>query len=155
MTTTLTSSACWQDRLRVSGILLGISLTIAALAAANVKFLSWSGVTLLSVRAFKGAKERMDMTMAALKCLHLAARPDLWQPFAAVIKDVFNVAKPVTLLKTRFPKQSADIHQVLHKASNSPQTRLYVPMVGRKSFWTVFIDPTTAEVLATIPLDSF
>jgi len=28
-------------------------------------------------------------------------------------------------------------------------------MVGRKSFWTVFLDPITGEVLAFMPLDSF
>ena len=31
----------------------------------------------------------------------------------------------------------------------------YLPMVGRKSFWTVLVDPVSAEVLGFIPLDSF
>jgi hypothetical protein len=32
---------------------------------------------------------------------------------------------------------------------------VYLPMNGRKSFWTVLLDPVTAEVLGFIPLDSF
>ena len=32
---------------------------------------------------------------------------------------------------------------------------VYLPMIGRKSFWTVLLDPASAEVLAFIPLDSF
>ena len=31
----------------------------------------------------------------------------------------------------------------------------YLPMAGRKSFWTVVLDPVTAEVLALIPLDPY
>jgi hypothetical protein len=31
----------------------------------------------------------------------------------------------------------------------------YLPMVGRKTFWTVLIDTVTADVLAFMPLDSF
>ena len=124
-------------------------------AVADVSLLPWSGPTLLSVRPFKDDKERMDMTMAALQGAHLGARPDLWQPYAAGIPDVLRVAKPVSALKARFPQQAAEIDALLQKASKSPQTALYVPMVGRKSFWTVFVDPTTADVLATMPLDSF
>ena len=37
----------------------------------------------------------------------------------------------------------------------APQSVVYLPMIGRKSFWTVFLDPVTAEVLAYMPLDSF
>jgi len=28
-------------------------------------------------------------------------------------------------------------------------------LAGRKSFWTVFLDPVTAHIVATMPLDSF
>ena len=31
----------------------------------------------------------------------------------------------------------------------------HLPMAGRKSFWTVGLDPVTAEVLALIPLDPY
>ena len=258
-TTTLTSSAFWADRLRASGIHLGISLTIAVMAAAlvfgvwypypyseisggrelfllvvtvdvilgplitlavfnrekprtelrrdlacvgliqlaalvyglwtvavarpvhlvfeidrfrvvhaieiepellnrapkDINVMPWTGPSLLSVRAFKDSNESFDATMAALKGANIAARPDLWQSYAAGVPDVLKAAKAVADLKTRFPQQAANIDQVLQKASKSPQTLLYVPMAGRKSFWTVFVDPTTAEVLATMPLDSF
>jgi hypothetical protein len=32
---------------------------------------------------------------------------------------------------------------------------VYVPMAGRKSFWTVFLDDSSAQVVAAMPLDSF
>ena len=37
----------------------------------------------------------------------------------------------------------------------APQALVYLPMAGRKDFWTVLLDPVTADVLAYLPLDSF
>jgi hypothetical protein len=124
-------------------------------APPQVDALPWMGPTLLSIRPFKDSNESMEATMAALQGANLGARPDLWQPYETGKADVFKVAKPVVALKTRFPLQAAEIDKVLQKASKVPNTLLYVPMAGRKSFWTVFVDPTTAEVVASMPLDSF
>ncbi len=37
----------------------------------------------------------------------------------------------------------------------TPQALVYLPMAGRKDFWTVLLDPVTADVLAYLPVDSF
>ncbi len=121
----------------------------------NIDALPWTGPTMLSLRPFKDNKENIDATLAAVQGVSLGARPDLWQTYAAGVPDVLRVAKPLATLKTRFPEQTTKIDQMLQKASKSPEKLLYVPMVGRKSFWTVFVDPTTADVVATMPLDSF
>ena len=39
--------------------------------------------------------------------------------------------------------------------SGSPREAVYLPMVGRKTFWTALLDPATAAVIAYLPLDSF
>ncbi len=124
-------------------------------APASLNAMPWTGPTLLSTRGFKDSKESMDATMAALQGVNIGARPDFWQPYAAGLADVLKVAKPVDLLKTRFPKRAAEIDTLLQSASKTPQSLLYVPLAGRKDFWTVFVDPITAEVVATMPLDSF
>jgi len=117
--------------------------------------LPWTGPTLLSLRAFRSEKESADATMAALQGVSLSSRPDLWQTYAAGVPDILRAAKPVAALKSRFPARITDIDQVLQAASKTPQSLVYVPLVGRKSFWTVFLDPTTAEIVASMPLDSF
>ncbi|OYU45144.1 MAG: pilus assembly protein [Burkholderiales bacterium PBB4] len=124
-------------------------------APSGVNAMPWTGPTTLSLRPFKDNQESMDKTLAALEGAHLGARPELWQPYAAGAPDVLRVAKPVAVLKSRFPQQATAIDAVLEKASKSPQTLRYVPLVGRKLFWTAFVDPVTAEVVATMPLDSF
>lgn len=124
-------------------------------APLGINAMPWTGPTLLSVRHFKNSNESAEATMAALQGVNIGSRPDLWQSYAAGVSDVLKVARPVAELKTRFPKQVAQIEAVLQKASKAPETLMFVPLAGRKDFWTVFVDPVTADVVATMPLDSF
>ena len=122
---------------------------------AGIEALPLSGPTLLAVRPFRDAGEKFDATMAALGGAELGARPDFWQPYGAARSRVQAVARPVARLKQRFPAQSARIDAVLRDAGRTPDTMAYVPLVGRKSFWTAFVDPANADVVAFMPLDSF
>lgn len=121
----------------------------------DVDALPIMGPTLLSLRPFKDGKEKMDATMAALEGLSLSARPDLWQPYAAAKNEIWQAAKPVSELRTRFAPQAAAIDAAIAQTGRKAETVAYLPMVGRKSFWTVLLDPITAEVLGFMPLDSF
>ena len=122
---------------------------------AGVEALPITGPTFLSLRPFKNSNESMEATMSALQGISLGSRPDFWQSYAVAKADVLKVAKPAALLKTRFANQSTDIVAVLAKVNRTAENTVYVPMVGRKSFWTVFLDPSTAEIVAYMPLDSF
>jgi hypothetical protein len=66
-----------------------------------------------------------------------------------------NAAKPVVQLKARFASQAATIDAAVARTGRQAEALAYLPMVGRKSFWTVLLDPVTAEVLGFMPLDSF
>jgi len=124
-------------------------------APRDVVALPLMGPTLLSLRPFKDGNEKMVTTMAALEGLSLSARPDLWQPYAAAKNEIWLAAKPVSELRARFTTQAVAIDAVMTQLGRKPETVVYLPMVGRKSFWTVFLDPVTAEVLGFMPLDSF
>ena len=117
--------------------------------------LPWSGPTMLAVRPFRDAGESSDATLAALQGLQIGARPDLWQPYSQARPAVRQIAKPVTQLKTRFKKWSGEIDRVLSSAGRRADATAYVPVVGRNSFWTAFVDPATADVVGFIPLDPF
>lgn len=121
----------------------------------DVEAMPLSGPTLLAVRPFKSAAEKFDATVAALGGADLGARPDFWQPYSSAKADVLGAAKPVDRLKERYPAQSAQINSVLQEAGRQADKMLYVPVAGRKSFWTAFVDPETADVVAFMPLDSF
>jgi hypothetical protein len=121
----------------------------------DINALPWTGPTLLSVRPFKDEKESFDATMAALRGVPLGARPDFWRSYGAAKEEVLRVAKPVANLKSRFATHSEEIDKVLATTGRTAATLLYVPLAGRKAFWTVFIDPATAQPMAFLPLDSF
>jgi hypothetical protein len=114
-----------------------------------------TGPTLLGLRKFKSSQESMDATLAALQGLPLGARPDLWQPYSESITDILGAAKPVDLLKLRFASQAQEVDHLLMKVGYTSQNTVYLPLVGRRSFWTIFLDSKTAGVVATLPLDSF
>lgn len=113
------------------------------------------GATMLAVRPFKNSQESFDATMAALQGVNIGSRPDLWQPYSLAKLDVLKVAKPASDLKMRFPARGAEIDAVLLAKNRRAESMAYVPMMGRNSFWTSFVDPVTAEVVAFMPLDSF
>ncbi len=117
-----------------------------------------TGPTLLSLRDFKDAQERSDATMMALGGVPLGARPGLWQAYAKAKSQVLAAARPLENLKTRFPDRVAEIDGALKAPSREGDTMkavAYIPMIGRKSFWTALIDTRTAEVIAFVPIDSF
>lgn len=115
-----------------------------------------AGPTLLSTRAFRDAAERMEFTMAALQGVHLAARPDLWEPYAAGKDRILAAAKPVSELRRRFPGQAGELDQVLRQSGRDANQVSYLPMIARKAEgWTVLLDSRTAEIVGYLPLDSF
>lgn len=142
------------DRFRVVHA-IDVPLALLPKTAPGVNALPVTGPTLLSVRPFTDAKEKQDVTMQELEGLPLAARPDFWQPYAPAIPAVLKAAKPVAFLKSRFAARATEMDRVLATAGRTAQNVVYLPMVGRKDFWTVFLDPVTAGVVAYMPLDSF
>lgn len=142
------------DRFRVVHA-VDVSPELLPKAPHGMDTLPLAGPTLLSLRPFRDANENMEATLAALGGVALGARPDLWQPYAAAKAEILQEAQPVPQLKARFPSQSAAIDTVIARIGRKPETLVYLPMAGRQSFWTVFLDPVTAEVLAFMPLDPY
>lgn len=134
---------------------IDISPDLVIKAPAGVIALPFSGPTLLALRPLRDSQEKADLTLAALGGQALNARPDLWQPYSNAKNDVLRAMKPVGDLKMRFPANSTDIDARIRETGRSPDAVGYLPMAGRKYFWTVLVDTVTAEVVAFIPLDSF
>jgi hypothetical protein len=121
----------------------------------GIDALPLNGPSLLGLREFKDTDEKLSYTLAALQGLQLAFRPDLWRPYASSVNQVLKAAKPVNELKARFAKNAADMDVILSKAGRDSASVVYLPLIGRKDAWTVFLDPVSAEVIAAMPLDSF
>jgi hypothetical protein len=142
------------DRFRVVHA-IDVDPDLLAQTPAGLNALPLTGPSVLGLRAFKDNKEQMDATMAALQGAQLGFRPDLWQSYEKSVKNVLKEAKPVASLLTRFPDQANAIRGVVQDADRKAEDLVFLPMIGRKSFWTVFLDPATAQIVAFMPLDSF
>lgn len=121
----------------------------------GISALPLTGPTLLSLRDFKNGDEKMTATLAALQGMQLSARPDLWQSYKAGVPEILKAAKSTKQLSARFPNQAPEIEQLLRSKGRNSDDLVYLPLIGRKSYWTVFLDPVSAEVVAVFPLDSF
>jgi hypothetical protein len=142
------------DRFRVVHA-LDVPEELLGQAPPKIEALPWTGPTLISVRPFRNAGENLEATLAALGGVQLGARPDLWQTYEAARAQVLSAAKPAVQLQQRFAARQREIDTVLKSAGRVPETTAYLPVVGRNFFWTAFIDPRTAEVVAFLPLDPY
>jgi len=127
-------------------------------APPGLQSLPWAGPTLLSLRAFKSDREKMDTTLAALGGPALGARPSLWQDYAKGKAQIMKAAKPLNELKTRFPAQAGAIDAALASVPGPGKAGAalgYLPMAAREKYWTALLDLNTTEVIAFVPIDSF
>jgi hypothetical protein len=113
------------------------------------------GPTLVAVRPFGSEQQRMQATIAALNGLSLSSRPDLWEGYPPAVHRVQAAGRPLAELKARFPERAAEIDAELARAGLPAGRAVWLPLASRKTFWTVFIDASTAQPAAFIPLDSF
>jgi len=130
---------------------------LLAQAPPGLQALPWRGPTLVALRPFKSSQEELEATLAALNGLPLAARPDLWQPYDQAHQALQAVARPLGELSQRLPAQAPVIAEWLRqRPAGAPSDALvYIPMVGRKLFWTVVLDPVSWSVQGFLPIDSF
>lgn len=123
-------------------------------APASLRSMPWTGPTPIGLRQLQG-NEKVDATMIALSGVHLGLQAQYWQPYEATRADVLKAGKPLAELRKRFVKEAALIDQAVRSAGQPEEKLLWLPMNGRKDFWTVLVDAQTAQPLAFLPIDSF
>ncbi|PZP99313.1 MAG: pilus assembly protein [Variovorax paradoxus] len=124
-------------------------------APAGVDALPWTGPTLLAVRPFRSEQEKMDVTLVALQGVALSARPDLWLAYEAARPAVLAAAKPVSELRARLAAQAGAIDAAVAATGRPAKDLVYLPLAGRKSFWTVLLDGADARVVGFVAVDAF
>ncbi|MDP3701030.1 MAG: TfpX/TfpZ family type IV pilin accessory protein [Hylemonella sp.] len=124
-------------------------------APGDVRKMPLTGPTVLALRPFRDVNEEGTATLMALQGLPLSAMPDLWQSYPQARVRVLAAARPLSELKTRFPLQAAMIDAGVAQTGKNASDLVYLPMVARKSFWTVLLDAQSAALLGFVPLDSF
>lgn len=126
-----------------------------AKAPAELQTLPLTGPTLLSLRPLGGADEQFDSIIKTVGGIPQAAQPALWQPYDAARADILRESRPAAQLKERFPQHADTIDQAVAR-TGLPLDQLHtLPLLSRKTAWTVLIDAQTAQPVGFVPVDSF
>lgn len=142
------------DRFRVVHA-IDIEFDILEKASKGFDKLPLTGPTVLGLRPFNDVQEEVDATIAALQGIPLSSRPELWQPYDASRAHALRASKPLTQLLQRFPDKVIAVEIAMKRHVVPAELVRYVPLVGRKSFWTVLLDGRNGDIVGFLPIDSF
>lgn len=119
----------------------------------GIRGLPLTGPTLVAVRPFQDVNEEATATFMAQQGLPLSMRPDMWQDYTQARQRVLANAKPLAELRQRDARHVADIDAAVTRSGRTLQQLVYLPMITRKSSWTVLMDAESAEIRGYLSLD--
>lgn len=123
-------------------------------APPDLQQLPMRGPALLSLRPLQPL-EAFDSIMQAVGGVSQAAQPDLWQPYDAARTQVLQESRPAAELKNRFASHADVIDQAVSRTGRPLHGLRTLPLLSRRTVWTVLIDAQSAQPLGFVPLDSF
>lgn len=110
---------------------------------------------LIAVRQFKDEREKLNATMLALQGVSLAAQSNLWTSYKSSVSEVLGAAKPINGLIKEFPDKLDEVTRIAIDAGISSAEVLYLPLVGRREYWTILLSLKNGDVLGYVPVDGF
>lgn len=144
------------DRFRVVHA-VDITDSIWANSEEGNKHSIWSPLETKALREFKSDKERSDATIRALEGFSLAFQSQLWSNYGPEAKGLKQSIRESEVFISRFPHWENSIRDSIKKISerSMPSDFVYVTMVDRGEFWTVFLDKQTLQPKFYLPVDSY
>lgn len=125
-------------------------------APASLRSLSLTGPTLVSTRDPKEGDEKFDAIASALSGADLGMRPSYWLPWDAKARaQALKVGKPVTELLARRAAQAAVLRDAVAKTGRPIEQLIYIPLLARRTDWSVLLDKTTGDPVGFAPVDGF
>ena len=124
-------------------------------APQELQKMRWTqGPTYLSLRRLQ-LSEEIEMTLAALGGVPLAARPELWQPYDAARIEVLRESRPIVSLRGSLAPHAALIDAAVKETGLAAEQVRYLPLISRGKAWTVMVDARTARPVGFVPVDPF
>ena len=120
-----------------------------------LRALSLSGPRLVNTRDVK-ADEKMDAVFAAFGGADLGMRPSFWQEWDALGRaQALKVGKPVSELLARRSAQADALKAAVAKTGKPIEQLIYIPMLARRTDWSVLLDKTSGDPVGFAPVDGF
>ena len=112
------------------------------------------GSTLLSLRPLR-ASEAIESILQATGGIPQAAQPALWQSYEAAREQILQESRPAAQLQERFPAQADAIARAVARTGRPLHELRTLPLLSRRTAWTVLIDAQSAQPVGFVALDSF
>ena len=125
-----------------------------AKAPPGLQRLPMTGPTLLSLRPLL-ASETIESVLLASNGIAQAAQPALWQPYDAARAEILRESQPAAQLKSRFPTHVDTIDSAVADTGRPLHSLRTLPLISRKTAWTMLIDAESGQPVGFFPLDSF
>ncbi|SFR94759.1 hypothetical protein SAMN05428960_3825 [Mitsuaria sp. PDC51] len=124
-------------------------------APESLRSLSITGPRLVNTRAVT-KEEKMDAIFAAFGGADLGMRPSFWQEWGAPGRaQALKVGKPLAELLGRRQAQSEVIHAAVNKTGKPIEQLIYIPLLARRTDWSVLLDKSTGDPVGFVAVDGF
>lgn len=124
-------------------------------APQGLRALSLTGPKLVNTREAKG-NETFDAVMAAMAGADLGQRPSFWRHWDTQARaSALKAGKSVADLLRRHPEQAELIRAAVAKTGKPIEQLIYIPMLARRTDWSVLVDKTTGDPVGFAPVDGF
>ena len=114
---------------------------------------SWTGPRLVGAAMPTEAKEKNDLTFAAVGGKDVEKFPRYYVPYAEVAEAMLAHAKPLSALASKSPRDKALIDAYLARHDTPIDTLATLPLKGRSDFYTMVLSRTSQRPLDALALD--
>ena len=123
-------------------------------APAGLQRLSWTGpVTVDTAAVPKGGEEQLQTILMGLGGADLGMRPSFWRPWTAA--SGLRALKASKAIPSLTGEAGQRVAEAVQRTGRPAAELRVVPMLARRSDWSVLIDGNTGQPLGFAPVDSF
>lgn len=125
-------------------------------APATLRSLSLTGPIPVNTRAAAEGDEKFDAIVSAAAGADLGMRPRFWTEWDDSARAAAKrVGRPVSELYMRYASESDTLNAAVAKTGRPIEQLIYIPMLARRTDWSVLVDKSTGDPVGFAPVDGF
>ena len=124
-------------------------------APPELQSLPWTGPRLIAAVKPIDPAEQMRSVELGLAGFDLAMQPRQWREYAAHADEVRRVARPVSVLLSKYPQLAPEVAAIAQSVGQPPEALRFLPLMSRRASWVSLIAAPGARVVGHLPVEGF